>query len=234
MLEMLAWMDTAFGTQEGSPRPGSIDRRGKWLALLFAGLVALALPLSRGLPVLSALPLGAGLGWRQFLPIALAPAILTPLILWKAPTDFLPILLGDYLVVHLALYGLLTGAGLLLTRGIPLAPFAGARWTPLFLSALELAAFYIVALGAPIDAYVTSFTPTGVRWALIPAMFCGAAPYFLADEWLNRGIGAARGGYPFTKLCFLVSLGIAVALNPQKLFFLAIIVPVMLVLYQPL
>ena len=227
--ETLAWMDSAFGTQEGAPRPGSIDRRGKWLALLFAGLVAFARPASRALPVLSVPPLGAGLGWKRLLPIAIAPAILTPLILWKAPTDFLPILLGDYLVVHLALYGVLTGVGLLVVRGVPLR--VATRWTPFALSALALAAYYIVALGAPIDAYVTSFTPTGVRWALIAAMFAGAAPYFLADEWLTRGAGAARGAYPFTKLCFLVSLGIAVALNPQKLFFLAIIAPVMLVLF---
>jgi hypothetical protein len=33
---------------------------------------------------------------------------LTPLILWKLPTDFLPILLGDYLTKHFLLYGALT------------------------------------------------------------------------------------------------------------------------------
>ena len=40
-----------------------------------------------------------------------------------------------------------------------------------------------------------------------------------------------RGAYAATKVCFLVSLLIAVALNPQKLFFLVIIVPAILVLF---
>lgn len=226
--ETLAWMNETFGRRGA----GFIDRRGKWLALLFAGLVGLAFPASRLLPVLSTQPLGAGLGWRRLAPVAIAPAVLTPLILWKLPTDFLPILLGDYLVVHFALYGLLTTAGLALfgnttvgqTR--PLPSLAGAA-----IAAGALAAYYVLAMGLPIDAYVTSFAPTGIRWPLIAAMFCGTAIYFVADEWLTRGRPGATGGYAFTKLCFLVSLVIAVSLNPQRLFFLIIIVPVILVLF---
>jgi len=42
---------------------------------------------------------GASLPWRTLLPLALGPAILTPLILWKMPTDFLHV--GDYLGLHL-------------------------------------------------------------------------------------------------------------------------------------
>ncbi len=86
-------------------------------------------------------------------------------------------------------------------------------------------------MGLPINAYVTSFMPTLARAWLIPAMFCGTGLYFLADEWLTRGPGAARGGYAFTKLCFLLSLIIAVLLNPMRLFFLVIIVPVILLLF---
>ena len=62
-------------------------------------------------------------------------------------------------------------------------------------------------------------------------MFVGTSLYFLTDEWLTRGAGAARGGYAFSKACFLASLLGAVALNPTKLFFLIIIVPVILVLF---
>ena len=54
--EVLAWMDAVFGPQQAAGEPGSIDRRGKWLALLFAGLVALALPASRLLPATGASP----------------------------------------------------------------------------------------------------------------------------------------------------------------------------------
>ena len=220
--ETLSWMNETFGRQGD----GFLDRRGKWLAALFAGLVALAWPASRLLPVVSATPLGADLDWRRLAPLALAPAILTPLLLWKAPTDFLPILLGDYLVVHFALYGLLTAGGLWLTgRARTDAGPRAPSLARLLVAAFALAAYYLLAMGLPIDAYVASFAPTGIRWLLIPAMFCGTGVYFLADEWLTRGAAAARGGYAFTKLCFLLSLVLAVALNPYKLFFLVIIVP---------
>jgi pimeloyl-ACP methyl ester carboxylesterase len=226
--ETIAWMNETFGRQEA----GFIDRRGKWLGLLILGLVALAYPASRLLPIVSLTPLGAGLGWRRLAPVAIAPAILTPLILWKLPTDFLPILLGDYLVVHFLLFGILTAAGLWFFGGWDRGSAGPAVSRAAFaVGASALAGYYVLAMGLPIDAYVTSFMPTGLRWPLVPAMFCGASVYFLADEWLTRGAGAARGGYVFTKLCFLSSLVVAVALNPQKLFFLVIIVPVILVLF---
>jgi dienelactone hydrolase len=225
--EIVAWMNETFGRHES----GFVDRRGKWLAFLFLGLVSLAFPVSRLAPKLSTRPLGAGLDWRRLAPIAVAPAILTPLILWKLPTDFLPILLGDYLVVHFALYGLLTAVGLWLSGGLKWEDCRRAPSPTGLAIAATLAAYYVLALGLPIDAYVTSFVPTGIRWPLIPAMFCGAGIYFLADEWLTRGDRAALGGYAFTKFCFLISLVIAVALNPQKLFFLVIIVPVICLLF---
>ena len=219
------WLNSAFGHST----EGVVDSRGKWLALLFIGLLALAWPLSKALPVLSAKPLGSGLGWKRLAPIALAPAILTPLILWKAPTDFLPVLLGDYLAVHFVVYGLLTAGGLWLTRHE--AAGATGHWRRPLAPALGLAVYYILGLGAPIDAFVTSFMPSGVRWLLIAPLFVATALYFLGDEWLTRGEGAARGGYAFSKLCFIASLLGAVALNPQKLFFLIIIVPVIFIFF---
>lgn len=226
--EALEWLDASFG-RKGS---GFVDSRGKWLALLFTGLIALARPASRLLPRVAPSPLGAGLPWRRLLPICIAPALLTPLLLWKAPTGFLPILLGDYLVVHFAVYGLLTGAGLWLTPLPARRPVAAkADIARIGLAASAVAAFYIVALGLPLDVYVTSFALTGVRWLLAPAMFAGAALYFVADEWLTRGLPAVRGGYAFSKTCFVISLGIAVCLNPQRLFFLVIIVPVIILLF---
>jgi hypothetical protein len=218
---MLNWMNAVFGRTQ----TGVVDSRGKALGLLFLGALALALPLSRLLPKLSPVPLGAGLPWKRQWPIAVAPALLTPLILWKAPTDFLPILLGDYLVVHFALYGALTLVGLWLAN-----PSGGSGWRSSWrgciLAALAVFAYYALALGAPIDAFATSITPSALRWLLIPAMLCGTLVYFLADEWFTRGAGAARGGYVFSKICLVASLAIAVPLNPQKLFFLVMIVPI--------
>jgi len=69
------------------------------------------------------------------------------------------------------------------------------------------------------------------RIPLMAAIACGTLPYFVADEWLTRGAQARRGGYALTKFCFLLSLAIAVGLNPMKLFFLIIIVPAILLLF---
>lgn len=79
--------------------------------------------------------------------------------------------------------------------------------------------------------FVTSFVATPGRVVLIVAMLGGTLPYFVADEWATRGAAARRGSYAFTKFCFLLSLAIAVALNLNKLFFLIIIVPIILVFF---
>jgi len=50
-------------------------------------------------------------------------------------------------------------------------------------------------------------------------LLVGTLPYFIADEWLTRGASAPRGSYLVTKICFLLSLALAVVLNMQKLFF---------------
>lgn len=228
MTEALRWFNAAFDRQT----TGSIDSRGRWLALIFLGIVALAWPLSSLLPIASETPTGMDLGWKTLVITALAPALLTPLILWKMPTDFLPILLGDYLTLHFLLYGVLTTLAIL---SLPAAPSAAAAkivsWKNIAIATVAVTAYNIVAFGLPIDAYVFSFLPIPARLPLIAAIACGTLPYFIADEWLTRGPDARRGAYALTKFCFLLSLAIAVALNPMKLFFLVIIVPAILLLF---
>ena len=300
MAQARDWLDTVFG-RNGN---GYLDERGPALGLLFFGLTLLGWPLAALLPRVSVPSAGAGLRWRKLFPVAIAPAILTPLILWKMPTNFLPILLGDYITIHFALYGLLTLAGLwLVTRSggakeakAPARPaYAVATWanrassrnstliappsstlmlpgpstkTParttetaavtgrslilasdapppppappvrkpvsyqkLILATLLVAAYSIFAFGLPLDRYVLSFSPIPERVPLILAVLAGTLPFFLADEWLTRGQGAARGSYPVTKLLFLISLAIAVALNFKKLFFLILIIPIILIFF---
>jgi pimeloyl-ACP methyl ester carboxylesterase len=228
MLEALRWMNAAFGRQEA----GFIDSRGSWLASLFLGIVALAWPLSALLPVASATPVGAGLNLKPLLITSFGPALLTPLILWKLPSDFLPILLGDYLALHFLTYGALTIISLLYLRnrsdGTPIAP---TSWRNTVIAATAIAAYNIIAFGLPIDAYLFSFVPIPARIPLIAAIACGTVCYFIADEWLTRGPDSRRGAYALTKFCFLLSLGFAVVLNPMKLFFLVIIVPAILLLF---
>ena len=224
LTEALAWLDQTFGRHGDA----TVDERGPWIGLLYLGLVALAWPLAQLLPRVAECKRGAGLSWRRLLPVALLPAIFTPLILWKLPTDFLPILLGEYLTVHFAVYGLLTGAMLwLMARRESNASIAISGWS-LGLGAAAMALYSIAAIGWPIDAYLTSFWPIPQRAPLILAVLAGTLPYFIADEWATRGADAARGAYALTKLCFLLSLALAVMLNLPRLFFLIIIVPMIL------
>ena len=237
--EALDWLDAVYG-RHGS---GFLDARGLSLGALFVGLVLLARPLATLLPVVAAVEAGAGLAWSALIPIALLPAIMTPLILWKVPTGFLPILLGDYLAAHFFVYGLLTTLGLLLLQRDLRSGIRGAlphrvdgiaranEPARLAFAAGLMTLYSVIVFGLPIDRYLASFMPIPARVPLLFAMMIGTLPYFLADEWLVRGVGARRGAYAFTKLCFLVSLAIAVALNLEKLFFLIIIAFVILLFF---
>jgi pimeloyl-ACP methyl ester carboxylesterase len=223
------WLNRAFGVA----RPGDIEiaERGRWIALLFVGLALLAKPLTGLLPMVAEGRAGAGLGWnRLWLPILL-PAIVTPLVLRFLPTHFLPVLVGDYLACHFAMYGALTAACLWwIGKDRPARAPAGVAIGKLAIATLALVALYALGVVWPINAEFTNFVPGAARVPLIAAMMAGTLLYFLADEWLTRGEGAARGAYFASKAAFVLSLAIAVALNFERLFFLIIIVPV-IVLY---
>jgi pimeloyl-ACP methyl ester carboxylesterase len=227
--ETVQWLDTAFA-RTGQQR---VVAQGPWILLLLVGLVLLARPASRLLPVVADPPQGAGLPWRRLWLAALVPAVLTPVILRFVPTDLLPLLLGDYLVTHFALHGLLTWAMLHLLREPKptddLAPLVdnGA----LALAALAVLLYAVLVVGLAVDRHVTVFLPIPERLPLVVAMLVGTLPYFLADEWLTRGRQAAKGGYAFTKLAFLLSLALAIALDFERLFFLVMIVPVILAFF---
>jgi pimeloyl-ACP methyl ester carboxylesterase len=229
MAEALQWLDATFGVvRTGTPY---LDARGPWIVLLLAGIVGLARPLSTLLPVVSARHAGAGLRWRQLFPVLLLPAITTPLLLRVLPTHFLPVLVADYLAVHFAVYGLLTAVGVALARrGVTPASADVSPWR--LLAATAAVTLYSVGfLFWAIDSYVTSFLPSPGRALLLAAMLLGTLAFFLSTEWLTRGEGAARGGYVAAKLAFVVSLAIAVALDFERLFFLIIIVPLIVVFF---
>ena len=231
--ETLAWLNAAFARPVAA-QP-FIDARGPALALLLLGLVALAWPLSQLLPRVNMVGAASGQRrswwrWRGQAPLTLVPALATPLLLWKLPSDLLPILLGDYLLLHFALYGLLTLGGLWLLGQRP-ARLAPGQVAALALAVLAVTAYALLAVGVPVDRYLFNLQPESVRVTIILALCAGTLPYFLADEWLTRSSGAPRGAYLASKLVFLVSLVLAIALNPQRLFFLAIIVPAILLLF---
>lgn len=227
MRESLAWLDESFGiTRVAAPE---IDSRGPWILALLGGVVMLGWPLSSLLPRVHSIPSGAGLGWRRIWPGVVIPAVLIPILLRDMPIHFLPVLVGDYLAVHFFLYGMITFAWLLWQGGWPKDGQATMAAPMSFLLALLAVVGYgFVGLVWPLDSFVTSFIPAGIRPMLVAVLLIGTLPYFLSDEWLTSGVGAARGAYAVTKLAFVISLAIAVALDTERLFFVIMIVPVII------
>lgn len=74
MVEAARWLNAVFGDRPQE----EVDSRGRWLALVFAGIVGLAWPLSALLPEVSPRPVGASLRWKTLMTAALLPAIVTP------------------------------------------------------------------------------------------------------------------------------------------------------------
>lgn len=223
----VAWLDRVMH------RDGPVDvvQRGPWLVALLAGVITLGWPLAGLLPVLSARRAGAGLCWRRLWPLLIIPAAATPLLLWPVPTAFLPVLVADYLAVHFAVYGLV---GLVLLRLREGWRIAWPGWRRVAATAVAVAvvlAYGLGVVGFAVDQFLTSFYPVGVRWTLLLAMIAGTLPYFLVDEWICRGEGSARGARLLSPVLFILSLGIAVALDFRALFFLIIIVPIMVVFF---
>ncbi|MFO1148145.1 MAG: alpha/beta fold hydrolase [Alsobacter sp.] len=223
--EAVDWLDQSFAIPR--TRPPSIPVLGPWVLALLGGAVLLAWPAASLLPVVSPRPAGASLAWRQAWVLAL-PLVVTPLVLRVLPTEILPVLVGDYLAAHFFLYGIVSMFALLAARR-SLHPFRGPAVSVGALAGATAAvlAYVAIALFWPLDATVASYVPGRHRLFLLAAMLVGTLPYFLADEWLTRGEHAARGLAFASKAAFLASLGLAVALDPGRLFFLILIVPVM-------
>lgn len=221
MREMLAWFDAAFGRDSDA---AAVVSRGGWIALLLVAVVALGWPLAglaRGMRAADApvqLPRGA------FLAATFGPALATPLVLWPLGVSFLPVLVADYLAVHFALQGVL--ALVLVARGGAFRLDGAALWL-----ALLVAGFGIVLFGGVLDRYVASFFPTAERGLIIAAMAAGAVPFMLADAFLTEGGRAALWRVLLVRGAALMSLGLAVALDFERLFFLVIILPVILLFF---
>lgn len=251
--EARAWLDASFDRR---PAATGVDTRGPWILALFAAFLALAWAASPLLPRVaapepmrgpaaraaaaagSATPAApadpvpaapAAPRRRRFALAILGPAVAAPLAAWALPAEIVPVAVpvADYLALHFLIYGLLTGLALWRLGLLPRRPAPG----PLALAAGALAAFGILALYLPLDAHVAAFLPTAQRLPLLALLVACLAPYFLADEALSRHPAAPRLAYPLTKLAFLFSLALAIALDLERLFFLIIILPVILLFF---
>lgn len=244
--ESVAWLNAVF--ERGNPPPraarhtgqshGRGHGRGLWIAALLGAVFLLARSLTSVLPRVTDEPGGGNASWRRLAVVAGIPTLLTPLILRILPTGFLPVIVADYLAVHFCTFGVLSAALLWWTAGRPggrqilratdLADGGGAR---IALGAGLLVVWFLTAVSWPIDSFFTAFYPIAERLPLMLAVLVGTLPYFVTDEWLTRGPDARRGAYPVTKVLFLLSLALAVALDFEALFFLIIIIPVTVIFF---
>jgi len=228
--ETVAWLDQAAAAR--LPAAPAIASYGGPLGLVLLGVLGLGWALARALgraPVAPAAWLAPRTpAWRQFWPLVVLPALLTPLLLWPIRSEFLPILLGDYLALHFGLYGLIT-AVLLWRRGAARLP--RARLPALAAAAAAWTVFDLAAIGMPVNRYLFNLELIPERWLMMPVIAAGTLCWFVADETLTRGALAPRAAYFASKVAFLLSLIIAIALDPWHLFFLALIVPAILLLF---
>lgn len=215
------WLDASFGRQsEGPPA-----QRGGWIALLLGATFALGWPLARALPEGRQVATPA-LGTGAFLVVALGPAVVVPLVLWPFDIRWLPVLVADYLALHLGVYGLIT-LGLLARFGSLRGQFPGRVWW----IAGGVALFGIAVMGGVIDRYVASFLPHPGRVAVIVGLASGAVPFMLGDAVLTGGGVGRLWRVMVARGAFLASLALAVALDFQALFFLVIILPVIVLFF---
>ena len=96
---------------------------------------------------------------------------------------------------------------------------------------MAAAGFVALALFWPVDRYLTNFWPGPGRGVIIAALAVGTFAYFWTLDWAGRGEGAGRGAYLILKACFVISLALAVALDFERLFFLLIILPIVVVFF---
>ena len=216
------WLNESFG-RDGT---AEVPARGGWIALLLMSVAALGWPLAGALRRFRATAPPMHLPRDMFLAAIAGPAAITPLILWPVDVQFLPVLVADYLAVHFALFGLLA-LGLV-------AAFGGLRRggvLPALLLALPAALFGIAVFGCALDRYVASFVPVAGRIPVFLTMAVGAVPFMLADAVLTEGGRAPLWRVVTVRGLALASLGLAVALDFEELFFLIMILPIILLFF---
>ena len=215
--EAAAWLDRSYG-RSGDIAPAAT---GGWIALLLGSLVAIAWALAAFLP--QQVGRRSPLQTKQLLIASVVPAIVAPLIAMWIKIDALPVLVADYLMVHLLIYGVVQLA--LLNRFK--VPFGSMGWIGL----AALLVWGIGVFGMGLDRYAANFIPNGTRWAIVALLAFGTVPFMVADALTTAG-GRAPFWHRLTaRTAFFLSLAAAVTLDFEGLFFLIIILPVILLFF---
>lgn len=210
------WLDDTYKRVS----TGDVSAMGVWIVVLLIGLVLAVHPLAVLQPK-RADP--APVPVRRFLLAAILPALIVPAVLTRFHIDFLPVLVADYLMVHLACYGLLQ---ITLLRG-----WQGLRTG---LSLLPVGLFLIWGLGAfglALDRYAASYWPSPERLLLIAVLAFGTVPALIADAQLTEAGHAALWRRIVGRVFLFGSFALAAALDFDRLMFLLIALPLLLLFF---
>ncbi len=213
--EARAWLDAAFDRSSDGP----IVRPGLWIVLLLSGIVAMMRPLSRLLPRRLQSPVA--IPARRFWVALLIPSILVPVVGTTIYVPFMPVLVADYLMAHMAIFGVLQ---LLLV---------GRRGNSgLSIPAVLLLAIWGIAIfGLAMDRYAANFVPNAERLGVIGVLCIGTIPFTVADSVLTGGGSGLWWRRIAARLAFVLSLAGAAMLDPERLMFLLIILPVLILFF---
>jgi pimeloyl-ACP methyl ester carboxylesterase len=210
------WLDETYGRESNT----RVAAMGHWILLLLAGIVAMFYPLAARLPERASTP---GLPTRRFLMAILFPAIAAPVIVAPFYSNFLPVLVADYLMIHLAVYGILQ---------VWLSGQIREIVKPVAWRAVALLAFWGIAVfGLALDRYAASFWPNSERLVLIVLLALGTVPFMLADSVVT---GSGRGALwrrVAARVALLASLIAGALIDPENLTFVLIVLPVFVLFF---
>ncbi|HKK23341.1 MAG TPA: alpha/beta fold hydrolase [Pseudohaliea sp.] len=215
--ETVRWLNAAFDRDSSA----AVRPTGAWILALLAAIVLAFRPVAGWLPPPLSPPVPVAP--RRFLLAVLAPALLAPLLAVFAYRPFLPVLVADYLALHLALYGIVQLA--VLGR----SPLAGSRASGRAVALLLL--WGIGFFGLALDRYGASFLPGGDRWAVIAALAPGAVLFLVADAVATDAGHGALWRRLVARLGLLVSLAVAALLDAERLGFVLLVLPVVLLFF---
>lgn len=205
------WIDANFGRVSAV----SVGHMGWWILSLLAGILMGFYPLVSLLAQGSAAP---QISTRKFLLATIVPAAAAPLLIAPFYENFLPVLVADYLMLHLALFGIMQ-----------LILLGGMRWQVPILPVAAMAFWGICVFGLALDRYAASFWPTPQRLPIIAALCFGTIPFMIADSYVTSYAPLWRRFA--ARILVFISLGIAAAIDPESLTFVLIVLPVFVLFF---
>ncbi len=212
--EAVAWLDSYYKRQSDV----RILPTGSAILGLLAGVVLLFQSLASRLPQRAIEE--PDLGKERVAMLLILPSLVTPVIAVPLTPTFLPVLVSGYLGLHLFIFGAFQ---------LVLLWFFRIRFGAFSRVGAALLLIWCALFGVLLNRYAINTWPTPERIWIVAVLAVGATPYMLADLVLTAHAGFWRR--VLVRSAFLVSLGIAIALDFSGLFFLIMIAPVLVLFY---